>query len=233
MRAKLIITQGKTATRSISVSLPATIGRSRKATVTIGHPMISRQHCELFVENGQIKLRDLGSLNGTYLGDRLIEGDAILGENEEFSIGPIAFRVCSAEGDPSPRAEGDRAADASPGGALPDLEIPVASLRPASEAAPPEEQAEPTGDHPQDEVQAEPVVSEVVEEEVPLVWVDETADAPIIVDDVGGEGPPGPPAPGGGERDDDDLPPAILLDEPPMVDDIPVVIEEPRRGRSR
>lgn len=92
MEAKLIIIKGKANKAEVSLKLPSTIGRSREADLTIAHPMVSRQHCQVFEVNGLLKVRDLGSLNGTFLGDQQIQ-EADLYPDTEFSVGPLTFRV--------------------------------------------------------------------------------------------------------------------------------------------
>jgi len=92
MRAKLIVTGGKANKREVEVELPATIGRSRDADLTVGHRMISRKHCEAYLVDGLMMIRDIGSLNGTYVRGRRIR-EAPLPPGEKFTIGPITFRV--------------------------------------------------------------------------------------------------------------------------------------------
>ncbi len=92
MEAKLFVTSGNTNKGSVNLKLPATVGRSREASVTVAHPMISRKHCELIESDGLIWLRDLGSLNGTLLDGQKIK-ESPLRPNEEFTIGPLTFRV--------------------------------------------------------------------------------------------------------------------------------------------
>ena len=74
------------------LSLPFVIGRSQDVALSIPHPMVSRRHCTLFEEEGQVCLRDLGSLNGTYLDGKRIT-DVSLSDNDSFSIGSIRFSV--------------------------------------------------------------------------------------------------------------------------------------------
>jgi pSer/pThr/pTyr-binding forkhead associated (FHA) protein len=92
MDATLIVVGGKLSKRQITLRLPTTIGRSRDIGLTIAHPMISRQHCELFEKNRLLMVRDLGSLNGTMVNGQRIE-EAPLPPEAEFSIGPLTFRA--------------------------------------------------------------------------------------------------------------------------------------------
>ncbi len=92
MEAKLLVVGGKASKGSISLKLPTVIGRSREATLTIAHPMISRRHCEVYEAEGLLMIRDLGSLNGTVIGGQRIK-EAPLPPDGEFSIGPLTFRA--------------------------------------------------------------------------------------------------------------------------------------------
>ena len=92
MNAKLLVVIGKTTKREVTLQLPAVLGRSREADVTVAHPLISRRHCEISEDNGLLMLRDLASLNGTMIGGRRIELAPLL-PDAEFTIGPLTFRV--------------------------------------------------------------------------------------------------------------------------------------------
>ena len=92
MNAKLLVVIGKTTKREVALQLPAVLGRSREADVTVAHPLISRRHCEISENNGLLMLRDLASLNGTMIGGRRIELAPLL-PDAEFTIGPLTFRV--------------------------------------------------------------------------------------------------------------------------------------------
>jgi len=92
MHVRLVVVGGKADKRQLSLSLPAVLGRSREAGLTIAHSLISRNHCELSDQNGAVLVRDLGSLNGTFIGETQIE-QAKLYPGDQFSIGPLTFRV--------------------------------------------------------------------------------------------------------------------------------------------
>ncbi|RMF95423.1 MAG: FHA domain-containing protein, partial [Planctomycetota bacterium] len=92
MRIRLTVVRGKTDKKSVQLLLPAVIGRSREADLTIVHPMISRRHCELSEDGGLVRVRDLGALNGTFLGDRQVQ-EEIVRPGDLLTIGPMTFQV--------------------------------------------------------------------------------------------------------------------------------------------
>jgi hypothetical protein len=92
MEATLIVIKGNANKSRVLVKLPSVIGRSRAADLRVAHPMVSRQHCQLYEDNGLLKVRDLGSLNGIFVGEQKVT-EAVLPPNGVFSIGPLSFRA--------------------------------------------------------------------------------------------------------------------------------------------
>jgi pSer/pThr/pTyr-binding forkhead associated (FHA) protein len=92
MQAKLIVVSGDIGRAEIPLKLPAVIGRSREATLTLPHPLVSRRHCELFERNGRLVVRDLGSRNGTYIANKKVT-EAELPSGALLTIGTITFRA--------------------------------------------------------------------------------------------------------------------------------------------
>ncbi len=72
MQVTLTVVGGKADRRQVRVKVPVVIGRSREAGLVVAHPMVSRRHCELYVAEGWPQVRDLGSLNGVYVGGRQV-----------------------------------------------------------------------------------------------------------------------------------------------------------------
>lgn len=127
----LIVTRGPLAGRKFVFAEPAAcyIGRSRGCTIPlpqeVEHLDISRRHCLVEIAPPDLRVRDLGSLNGTYvngkkIGQRgrphaawdedtgeqpvvaLVDGDEIrLGEH-------TAFRVCIQSGEQEKTAQKSR-----------------------------------------------------------------------------------------------------------------------------
>lgn len=75
------------------------VGRKNTCDLRIPLTSVSRMHCELRIEDGQIKLRDLGSSNGTYHNNTRVQ-EAVLLAGDELVIGPVVFTVV-VDGKPS------------------------------------------------------------------------------------------------------------------------------------
>jgi len=60
LNAKLVVVGGDVKTTEIKLKLPSTIGRGRGTSIVLPHPLVSRQHCELYEAQGRIMVRDLG-----------------------------------------------------------------------------------------------------------------------------------------------------------------------------
>jgi len=70
MNAKLVLVGKSDKPTVVKVKkLPMTLGRGREADLTIAHPTVSRLHCELYEIDETLCVRDMGSLNGTFVGD--------------------------------------------------------------------------------------------------------------------------------------------------------------------
>src|SRR5256885_15704807 len=93
MDAKLVVVAGDAPAQQYELSLPTVIGRSRSVGVVVPNPLVSRQHCELFESQGLLMVRDLGSLNGTFVGDMRIAQEAALEPGELLTIGSVTFRA--------------------------------------------------------------------------------------------------------------------------------------------
>jgi predicted component of type VI protein secretion system len=92
LNAKLMVVGGEVKTTEIKLRLPCVIGRGKGSTVTLPHPLVSRQHCELFESNGRLWVRDLGSLNGTYVNNEKVT-ETELPPNELLTVGTVTFRA--------------------------------------------------------------------------------------------------------------------------------------------
>ena len=73
------------------------IGRDPGAGLFIDDPSVSRRHARIVVTGESATLEDLGSKNGTHLGDRRIEAQVPLDDGARIRIGTVAltFRMFS------------------------------------------------------------------------------------------------------------------------------------------
>lgn len=92
MQAKLIVVEPEIQPNQYELSLPMTIGRGRDSRLKLMHALVSRRHCELFEESGKLMVRDLGSLNGTFVGGERVE-TAPLPPGGLLTIGSVTFRA--------------------------------------------------------------------------------------------------------------------------------------------
>ena len=109
MDAKLVVVGGDAKATEIKLSLPTIIGRGRDASLMLPHPLISRQHCEITEADGWLIVRDMGSLNGTFIGSRRIRQE-ILAPGELLTIGTVTFRAVYGDAANQESPFGDRPA---------------------------------------------------------------------------------------------------------------------------
>ena len=93
MKVKLTIYNGEKEYFSRAISTPCVIGRGKQSDVAILHPLISRQHCEIYDEDGRVLVRDLGSLNGTFFKNARIGRGVPIPFGASFMIGRLSFKV--------------------------------------------------------------------------------------------------------------------------------------------
>jgi DNA-binding winged helix-turn-helix (wHTH) protein len=65
------------------------IGRSHDAVAQIDSPSVSRRHARILVAEGKALLEDLGSKNGTWLHEKLIEGPVPLSDRDAIRVGTV------------------------------------------------------------------------------------------------------------------------------------------------
>jgi pSer/pThr/pTyr-binding forkhead associated (FHA) protein len=105
MQAKLVVVGGDLGTAEIPLKLPVVIGRSREVALTLPHPLVSRRHCEIFEAEGRLRVRDLGSRNGTYVANARVD-EAWLPAGELLTIGNVTFRAVYEDGAATVRPTG-------------------------------------------------------------------------------------------------------------------------------
>jgi len=84
---KLQINAGPAAGTTIELVGAMTIGREGADIAVEGDTEMSRRHARLRVEGGRVLVEDLGSTNGTYVGDRRITSPVWLDSDTELRLG--------------------------------------------------------------------------------------------------------------------------------------------------
>jgi len=74
-----------------------TVGRSQDSDLTIDHNTVSRQHAVIKLEEGTFRLYDMGSTNGTFVGDQRIREPVALEDGSLVTFGerPFIFKLIS------------------------------------------------------------------------------------------------------------------------------------------
>ncbi len=90
--ACLVVIYGLELGKKFSLETPSIIiGRSSKADIQIDQESVSRNHAKIVNTGKQILIRDLGSTNGTYVNDELID-EHVLQDREFIKIGRTIFK---------------------------------------------------------------------------------------------------------------------------------------------
>lgn len=72
--------------------LPFRIGRHTGLQMTLPATSVSREHAEFYVEGDSLRLRDLGSTNGTFVNRKRI-GDQAVSDGDIIHFGEVEFRL--------------------------------------------------------------------------------------------------------------------------------------------
>lgn len=64
------------------------IGRDPASIVCLDSAAVSRRHASIIIDGADVRLQDLGSKNGTKIGDRTVVGESSLRDGDSINIGP-------------------------------------------------------------------------------------------------------------------------------------------------
>jgi adenylate cyclase len=68
------------------------LGRHPNNSIQLLDKIVSKEHCILEQRDGQVILRDLGSLNGTYINGERVRGEQVLRHGDEIALGSTRAR---------------------------------------------------------------------------------------------------------------------------------------------
>jgi len=95
MNVRFVVIAPESKRGTFTVKLPIVVGRSEEAKFRIQQDRVSRKHCEFFDQEGVVYVRDLGSTNGTFLGDEQVPASVKtqITSGAVVRVGGLAFRV--------------------------------------------------------------------------------------------------------------------------------------------
>jgi predicted component of type VI protein secretion system len=94
MDAALHVLGGPHWGETISVPQKLLIGRGHECDLRLGSEFVSARHCALFVDDQALRIRDLGSKNGTFVSGRRIGTNAtVLSHGDTITIGDVSVLV--------------------------------------------------------------------------------------------------------------------------------------------
>ncbi len=123
------------------------LGRAPGCDVVVTDPSVSRRHAEIRPSGGGWELRDLGSSNGTWIGERRVDR-ALLADGLEFRLGTARFRFEVPPPPPAPPGPPPERSSGEPG-QRPRTGIPEPSAEPPSAPEAPPAAARPRVPEPE------------------------------------------------------------------------------------
>ncbi|HMI89816.1 MAG TPA: adenylate/guanylate cyclase domain-containing protein, partial [Polyangiales bacterium] len=105
--AFLKITSPEAPERSVELSRHNTLGRHPDNTVQILDRIVSKNHCHIDESDGRFILKDLGSLNGTFINGERVDKQRTLSPGDEISLGATKIVFDTVAASPVETGEGD------------------------------------------------------------------------------------------------------------------------------
>ena len=94
MMVQLVVMHGNPRGRTLTFTQGEYLfGRGPECHVRPDSEWISRQHCLLIVDEAEVRLRDLGSTNGTLINGRRLQGECVLHPQDTLQLGPLELRL--------------------------------------------------------------------------------------------------------------------------------------------
>jgi len=102
INAELHVIGGKHAGQVIPLNRPKfLIGREQDCQLRPNSELVSRHHCVFTVDDFSVRVRDLGSTNGTLVNDERIQKEVVLQPDDRVLVGSLEFSVRINEAAPS------------------------------------------------------------------------------------------------------------------------------------
>src|SRR4051794_19816879 len=144
----VVIVEGPGAGAQYDVAGSVVAGRDPSAAIPLQDPESSRQHVSITAQEGGVVVEDLGSTNGTFIGEERITEGRVIQPGDRIRIGTTLLELRAGTGAgavPPPPPPGPEAAGAPPPPPAPEPEQAPAPAVPPPAAGPPVPYAEPSG----------------------------------------------------------------------------------------
>ncbi|MCB5260880.1 MAG: FHA domain-containing protein [Candidatus Cloacimonetes bacterium] len=69
------------------------VGRNVKCDLSINHSSVSDEHAMILFRDGKLILKDMLSVNGTYVNDEIVEDKVYLNDGDIIKLGSIVFKL--------------------------------------------------------------------------------------------------------------------------------------------
>jgi FHA domain len=103
LRAELKVIGGKQSGNRIALPPKFLIGREQDCQLRPNSDLVSRHHCMFTLDDYTLRLRDLGSTNGTLVNNEPLDGQTVLKTGDNVRVGNLEFEVVILEENaPSP-----------------------------------------------------------------------------------------------------------------------------------
>jgi S-DNA-T family DNA segregation ATPase FtsK/SpoIIIE len=91
--AKVVVMSGPDEGNEVPLSGALVVGTGDTAGLRLTDPSVSRQHARLAASGGRVVVEDLGSKNGTTIGDRCVRDATALVDGDRLQIGSVVLDV--------------------------------------------------------------------------------------------------------------------------------------------
>src|SRR5712672_3859189 len=97
-RLQLVTAEG--GQQALDLAPVNSLGRHPNNSVQLLDKIVSKEHCIIEQRGQQFVLRDLGSLNGTYINGERVRGEGLLKHGDEIGLGQTRARYDDGSGRP-------------------------------------------------------------------------------------------------------------------------------------
>src|SRR5205085_10390360 len=94
LEVELRVLEGKQQGKAIPLHVRQfLIGREQDCHLRPNSDLVSRHHCVFTIDDFSIRLRDLGSTNGTFVNGERLQGQTMLKAGDHVVVGKLSFEI--------------------------------------------------------------------------------------------------------------------------------------------